>query len=84
MVYEIPKLGTVYPYKARLFDKDHNEIGYCIDTPNAIANAISQTNASFVKPYLESVKPSEIYKNRIGKWNKAESGFVSIIQKDQK
>lgn len=73
------KLGceVVYPYKAKLF-KSGKLIGYCIDTPNAIANAIAGTGADEVKEYLCPIVSSEKYKDRIASWNTAISGLILI------
>lgn len=70
-------LGTIWSVKAKLYDKDQKEIGYCMDTPNAIAKAFMEwPKAMFVKPFGEAIKPRSLYKDRMSKWNEAESHLV--------
>jgi len=69
------KLGTVYPYKARLY-KGKKEIGYCIDTPNAIAKAIMETGATMVKEYLGHIVLASKYADRMQSWNTCISGVI--------
>lgn len=77
-----PKLGTVYPIKARLYDSNKKEIGYCIDTPNAIAKAFMEwPKAMYVKPFMEKLRPRAMYKDRMNKWNEAKSGLVKTPAK---
>ena len=76
------KLGTVYTAKARLYDKKKKEIGYCIDTPNAIAKAFMEwPEAMFVKPYMEDIQPKRLYEDRMKSWNDAESGLSKELRK---
>ena len=76
-VGKTPSLGNVWDVKAKLFDKNKKEIGFCIDTPNAIAKAFMEWDkAEYVKPFGSSIEPKSKYKDRMEKWNEAVSGLV--------
>lgn len=72
-----PKLGSVWVARARLFGRTNQEIGLCMDTPNAIAKAFTEcSEAAFVKPYGEPLLPRQYFHDRMNKYNEAKSFLV--------
>lgn len=69
-----PKLGTVWPVGARVFDAHGKQIGTCIDTPNGIAKAMMECpRIAAVKPFGQSIQARADYADRMKDWNQAQS-----------
>jgi len=73
-----PKLGTVWPIGARLYDKNRKEIGSCMWTPNAVAKAFMECNrAEYVKGWGEkTLTHRDAYATRMADWNVATSCLI--------
>lgn len=61
-------IGTVWTASAKLYNRDGKLIAYCLDTPNAIAKALSecgqaQTVNSILGYYDRSHYNDRMYKN---------------------
>jgi hypothetical protein len=73
---------------AALFDSRMRILGYCIDTPNAIATAFMEVPAAaFVETEGEGsydpqpgLRTREDYGGSMNSWNYAESGFMRLVR----
>ena len=75
----VAPLGTIYIARATLFNSAGKLIGYCTDTPNAIAKAFMEHHkATAVKEYLSDIARCRTeYTNRMNQFNTCESNFIS-------
>jgi len=74
-----PKLGTIWTARATLQDSSGKTIGYCMDTPNAIAKALMQVqNASCVRDASGCMKVRSEYRNRMSDFNVADSHLIKV------
>lgn len=74
------RLGTIFPYAARLYDRNMKLIGCCLDTPNAIAKAaMEHREIKYAKSWGERhATPISQYKSRMAEWNEAKSHFEKL------
>ena len=71
-------LGTIGVGKATLLDANKEVIGYCLDTPNAIANAIKECPKAYIVISILGNNYYHYYNNRINKWNTAPS-YMTLV-----
>lgn len=74
---KLEKLGTVWTAQAKLYNKRGELIGYCLDTPNAIAKALMEKpNITLIKSPCHGTKVRSEYNDRMKPWNEASSKFM--------
>ena len=71
-------LGTIGVTKATLFNRNNKKIGYCIDTPNAIAKAMMQFPQAQKAKGILGTHSRSYYKDRMKPWNIARSGLERV------
>ncbi len=75
---KVQAIGTIGVTRARLYDISGNHIGYCLDTPNAIARAFMEClNAEVVHSILGAFTRTD-FLNRMQDWNTADSDLEVI------
>ena len=71
-------LGTIGVTRARLFDGNSKLIGYCLDTPNAIAKAFMEYSQARSAQGILGTNSKAYYNNRMADWNTAHSDLEVI------
>lgn len=71
-------VGNVGLTRARLFNSSGELIGYCLDTPNAIAKALMECPQAQVAQGILGINKREYYHNRMQTWNTAHSDLEVI------
>jgi len=68
-------LGTIGVTKATLFDRKGKKVGYCLDTPNAIAKALMELPQAQKVTSILGTYARSYYEDRMKGWNEAKSGL---------
>ena len=66
-------IGTIGITRAKLFDGKDNLIGYCMDTPNAIAKAFMECPKAQSAQGILGTNKRDYYNERMRGWNTAQS-----------
>ena len=71
-------IGTIGVTRARLFDSKNKLIGYCLDTPNAIAKAFIECHQAQSAQGILGTENRAHYQERMQDWNIAHSNLEVI------
>lgn len=72
------KIGSVWTANAKLYNKDNILIGYCLDTPNAIAKAFMECSDIFYAIGLFGKQDKSNFIDCMKDWNNANSHLQLI------
>ena len=75
---KIQAIGTIGITRAKLFNSSGKLIGYCLDTPNAIAKALIECPQAQSAQGILGIENRAYYYNRMQSWNKAQSDLEVI------
>lgn len=71
-------IGTIGITRARLFNSSSKLLGYCLDTPNAIAKALMESPEAQTAQGILGTNNRAYYQNRMQSWNTAHSDLEVI------
>ena len=71
-------LGTIGITQASLFNANGKLIGYCLDTPNAIAKAFMECPKARLAQGILGMEKIDHYSHRMMSWNTAQSCLTLV------